>query len=101
MSWLSRLKNALHPRRVDEELEQELRDHLERRAAALRAKGFTTEEAQREAPYVSETSPILRNRVVPFVFWPGSMEPCKTCATAGAAYGSPPLLQVRPCCRWP
>ncbi len=49
MSWLSRLKNALHPRRVDEELEQELRDHLERRAAALRAKGFTTEEAQREA----------------------------------------------------
>ncbi len=49
MSWLSRLKNALHPRRLDEDLAEEFRDHLEQRAAAFRAKGLNSQEAQKEA----------------------------------------------------
>ncbi len=49
MSLLSRLKNALYPRRMDEDLAEEIRDHLERRAAALRAKGLNSEQAQRVA----------------------------------------------------
>ncbi len=49
MSWLSRLKNALYPRRMDEDLAEEIRDHLERRAAFLRAEGLNSEQAQREA----------------------------------------------------
>lgn len=49
MPWLSRLKNALHPHRMDEDLAEEIRDHLERRAATLYASGLNHEQAQREA----------------------------------------------------
>ena len=49
MSWLSRLKNALHPKQLDSDLRDELSDHLERRAAALREKGLSDEQARREA----------------------------------------------------
>ncbi len=41
MSWLSR--------RLDEDLGDEFRDHLERRAAALHSTGLSREEAQRQA----------------------------------------------------
>ena len=40
MSWFSRLKNAFRPARLDDELADELQDHLERRAAALRGQGL-------------------------------------------------------------
>jgi len=49
MSWLSRLKNAMNSRRLDEDLGEEMHDHRERRAAALRAKGLNAEEARRQA----------------------------------------------------
>jgi putative ABC transport system permease protein len=49
VSWLSRLKNAVNPRRLDEELADEMRDHRQRRAAGLEAKGFDAEEARRQA----------------------------------------------------
>jgi predicted permease len=49
MSWISRLKNALQPQRLDEDLADEMRDHVDRRAAALRAAGWQPEEAQRQA----------------------------------------------------
>ena len=49
MSWLSRLKNAMNSRRLDEDLGEEMRDHSERRAAALRAKGVAAAEARRQA----------------------------------------------------
>jgi predicted permease len=49
MSWLSRLRNALHPKRLDSELLDEMSDHLQRRAADLREKGLSDEEASREA----------------------------------------------------
>ncbi len=49
MSWWSRLKNALHARQLDESLDDEIRDHLERRAASLREEGLTPDEARRRA----------------------------------------------------
>ena len=49
MSWWSRLANALHSRRLDDSLEDEIQDHLERRAAALREEGITPDEARRRA----------------------------------------------------
>lgn len=49
MSWFSRLRNALHPRPLDEALEEEIQDHLERRAAAFRAEGLSPAEAHRRA----------------------------------------------------
>src|SRR5215471_2045465 len=48
MSWLSRVVNALNPRRLDEDLAEEIRDHLERRAAALRAQGLDVDEARQQ-----------------------------------------------------
>ena len=49
MSWFSRLMNALNPQRLDEDLAAEMRDHIERRAAALKAKGLDADEARRQA----------------------------------------------------
>jgi hypothetical protein len=49
MSWFSRLRNTLQPQRLDDELAEELHDHLERRAAALGEEGVSPEEARRQA----------------------------------------------------
>jgi predicted permease len=49
MSWFSRFRNALRPRRLDEDLADEMRDHIERRAAMVQAEGKPAEEAQRQA----------------------------------------------------
>ena len=49
MSWFSRLRNALHTRPLDDALEDEIQDHLERRAAALREEGLSPAEARRRA----------------------------------------------------
>lgn len=49
MSFFSKLCNALHPKRLDDELRAEMSDHLERRAAALREQGLSPDDAQHEA----------------------------------------------------
>ena len=49
MSLFSRLKNALHSKQLDNELLDEMKDHLERRAAALHEKGLPPADAKREA----------------------------------------------------
>jgi hypothetical protein len=41
--------NAFNPRRLDDELADEMRDHLERRAAALSDAGLKPEEAEWQA----------------------------------------------------
>ena len=49
MSWLSRLANAFRGGRVDRELDDELRFHLESRAADLARSGVPPPEAARRA----------------------------------------------------
>src|SRR5260370_36980966 len=49
MSWFSRLKNAIHPATLEQDLADEMKDHLERRAASLRKKGLSADEAARQA----------------------------------------------------
>jgi predicted permease len=49
MSWLTRLANAVHPRRLDKDLTDEMRDHMERRISALKERGLSAEEAHRQA----------------------------------------------------
>src|ERR1035438_3508124 len=49
MSWITRLRNALNPRRLDEDLEDEIRDHLERRTSYLQEQGLSRPEAQQRA----------------------------------------------------
>lgn len=49
MSLFSRIKNAFSPQNLDDQLREEMSGHLERRAAALREQGLTSEEASRAA----------------------------------------------------
>jgi putative ABC transport system permease protein len=49
VSWFSRLKNALNSRRLDDDLTDEIRDHVERRAEHLHRQGLTPSEAQQQA----------------------------------------------------
>jgi putative ABC transport system permease protein len=49
MGWLTRLARTLRSRRLDDELDEELRGHLEARAADLAEGGLSPEEAAREA----------------------------------------------------
>ena len=85
MSWLSRLKNALNPRRLDDDLAEEMRDHMERRAADLRGARTERPEAQRQAALT------LRQCYGIAGAEPGtqacgrhSREPCRMSATRGA-----------------
>jgi hypothetical protein len=47
--WLNRLGGTLRPRRSDDELEEELRLHMELAADDARRRGHTAEEAARAA----------------------------------------------------
>jgi predicted permease len=49
MSFFAKLRNALYPKRLDDELRDEMSDHLERRAAALREQGLPEKDARLEA----------------------------------------------------
>ncbi len=49
MSWLTRLRNSVHSSRLDQELAEEVRDHIERRTAQLIERGLTPEDASRHA----------------------------------------------------
>ena len=67
MSWFSRFKNAWNPRRLDEDLAEEMRDHMERRATDLQRRGLSEPEAHRQAAQrfgnltgIRETSRELR-----------------------------------------
>ncbi len=49
MSFFSRLRNAIHSQPLDDDLRDEMSDHLDRRAAALREKGLSPAEAASQA----------------------------------------------------
>jgi len=49
MSWLTRLARTFRSRKLDDELDEELRFHLEARAVELAEGGLAREEAAREA----------------------------------------------------
>ena len=71
MSWLSRITNALSPRRLDKDLTEEMADHLERRAAALGDKGLTHEEARRQAHVRFGNASRLQEESREFRLWAG------------------------------
>ncbi|MGA8598287.1 MAG: ABC transporter permease [Bryobacteraceae bacterium] len=48
MSWLTRLRNAVNSRQLDDDLSEEMRYHLERRVEALKEQGVSAEEARRQ-----------------------------------------------------
>jgi MacB-like periplasmic core domain len=77
MSWLSKLINALHPSRLDEDLAEEMRDHLERRAAALSKKGLNAEEARRQAHMRFGNTTRLREKSRGIRLWGGLEGTCQ------------------------
>src|SRR5690242_3627029 len=71
MSWFSKLKNALDSRQLNEDLAEEMRDHLERRAAAIKATGVSPQEAHRHARLRFGNSTRLREQSRDFRLWTG------------------------------
>jgi predicted permease len=71
VSWFSRLKNALIPNRLDNDLAEEMADHLERRAVALAATGLTKEEARRAAQARFGNTLLLRETSRDLRLWGG------------------------------
>jgi predicted permease len=69
MSWITRFKNALSSRRLDRDLEDEHRDHIERRANDLIRQGLPPEEAQRRAAAVFGNAPALREQSRDLRLW--------------------------------
>lgn len=71
MSWFSRFRNALNPRRLDDDLDEEIRDHLARRAAALEEKTRNAEESRRQAGVRFGNTTRLREESRGFRLWAG------------------------------
>lgn len=69
MSLFSRLRNALHSKRLDNDLHDEMSDHLERRAAALRENGLSPAEAAAEASRRFGNLTQLREQSRDFRLW--------------------------------
>ncbi|MBV9498661.1 MAG: ABC transporter permease [Acidobacteriaceae bacterium] len=69
MSWLSRLWNAVNPRQSDEDVAEEMRDHLERRIAGLKEAGLSAEEAERQARLWYGNTTRLREESRDFRLW--------------------------------
>lgn len=69
MSFFTRLQNALRPRGLDEELAEEIRDHIEHSAADLQAQGIGPAEARRLAARNFGNAAALRERSRDIRLW--------------------------------
>lgn len=70
MSWWSKLRNTLHPGRLDDQLDEEMRDHLERRAEQLRQDGMAPAEAGRLARVGFGNVTVIREHSREIRLWP-------------------------------
>jgi putative ABC transport system permease protein len=62
MSWIKRLSATIRSRRVDHDLDEEVRFHIERRTDELIAQGVAAEEARREAERRFGNRTLLKER---------------------------------------
>ncbi|MGJ5818341.1 ADOP family duplicated permease [Paludibaculum fermentans] len=69
MSWLTRFRNALDSSRLDDDLANEMRDHMERRAADLEARGLSSPEARRRAAIAFGNMARLREESRELKLW--------------------------------
>jgi predicted permease len=69
MSWLTRLRNALNPGRLDEDLADEVRDHIRRRASDLERKGYSPTEAEGRAALSFGNAAVFRERSRDIRLW--------------------------------
>ncbi|HKW90166.1 MAG TPA: permease prefix domain 1-containing protein, partial [Candidatus Acidoferrales bacterium] len=64
MSILRRFTNLFHRSKLDEEIEAELRSHIEMRAADNMAAGMSPQEARRDAVLRFGSRPAMKERVI-------------------------------------
>jgi predicted permease len=69
VSWFSRVKNSISPHGLDDDLADEIRDHLERRAADLQDMGFSPAEARRRAALAFGNATGIRERSRDLRLW--------------------------------
>src|SRR5438046_2373372 len=69
MSWISKLRNTLRPARLDEDLRDEMRDHIDRRTEDLQLKGQDGEDAHRQASVLFGNASVLREQSREFRLW--------------------------------
>src|SRR5258708_671833 len=62
MSWFSRITNVFHSDRLDRDLNEEIRFHIEQRQAEFERKGMRAEEARREIARRFGNDVVLRER---------------------------------------
>ena len=64
MSLLRRITNLLHRSKLDQEIEAELRSHIEMRTADNLAAGMSPEEARRQAVLRFGSRAAMKERVI-------------------------------------
>ena len=69
MSWWSKFRNTLTPGRLDDELDEEMRDHLQRRADEMRRAGIAPDEARRLARRAFGNLTAIRERSREIRLW--------------------------------
>jgi predicted permease len=69
MSWIARLRNTFSPKQLDEDLVDEVRDHIERRTADLEHKGLSPAEAQRRARLIFGNAAGIREESRELRLW--------------------------------
>ena len=85
MGLLSRMTNLLRRSRMDREIGEELRAHLDMRTDENVARGMTPEVARREAQVRFGNPAAMRERVAAADAEPGCREPAARCALCAAA----------------
>ena len=85
MSWFSRLANVFRSRRLNLDLEDEIRFHLDSRAAEFRRRGMTWADAARAAQRRLGNESLVRETSRDVKLLPGSI-PCARHDTDSACY---------------
>ncbi|HKD04605.1 MAG TPA: ADOP family duplicated permease [Bryobacteraceae bacterium] len=60
MSWLTRIRNVFAEKRLDDDLSEETRDHLQRRAEQLERQGLSQSKARQEAALMFGNAAVFR-----------------------------------------
>jgi hypothetical protein len=71
MSWFTRLRNVFRPARLAEDIDEEMRFHVEMRALDYAAKGLAPQEAEARARRAFGNPLLLRERTRDADVWAG------------------------------
>ncbi|MEP6732868.1 MAG: ABC transporter permease [bacterium] len=70
MSWITRLVNTINSRKLDDDLAEEMRDHIARRAADFERDGMSPADARRRAAMAFGNVTRIRSQSRDVMLWP-------------------------------